>query len=123
MNKFIGEGNLGQDPELKTVTAGGEPQEVANLRVYFDRPVADSEGNFKDRKGFWLAVEVWGARARQVARLCVKGSRVAVIGALRDDSYERDGATVNHIAVRARHVYLVPTPRMEQVRYRSDVAA
>lgn len=123
MNQFIGEGNLGQDPELRTVPTDGGPKDVVELRVYFDRPVADGDGNFEDRNGFWLNVELWGDHASQVARLCVKGSRVGVMGTLKDDSYERDGATVNRMMVRARKVYLVPNARLEIPRRRDNVAA
>lgn len=123
MNQFFGEGNLGLDPNLKSVRRDGEDNDVVNLRIYFDRPVPDGEGNFEDKKGFWLNVEVWGGRATHVARLCAKGSRVAVIGSLMDDSYEKDGETITGVSVRARHVYLVPTAKLERVHYRSDVAA
>ena len=123
MNEFIGEGNLGQDPDLKSVRVGDENKDVANLRIYFDRRVPDGEGNFEDKKGFWLNVEVWGDRATHIARLCAKGSRVAVIGSLMDDGYEKDGQMMNAIVVRARSVYLVPTAKLERVHYRTDVAA
>lgn len=123
MNEFIGEGNLGQEPDLRTVTRDGESEAVANLRIYFDRPVPDAEGKFEDKKGFWLNVEVWGDRATQVARLCPKGSRLAVIGSLMDDSYETDDGTVAALSVRARRVYLVPNAKMDSVHYGKDAAA
>ena len=65
----------------------------------------------------------WGDRAKHIARLCAKGSRVAVIGSLLDDSYKRDGEAVTRVAVRARRVYLVPSVKMERVQYRTDAAA
>jgi len=123
MNEFNGEGNLGQDPELKTIKRGDEPQEVANLRVYFDRPVVDAAGHFEDKKGVWLDVEIWGARAKDVARLCAKGSRVAVKGSLIDDSYSKDGGEVFSVAVRASRVYLVPSAKLESVNYKANAAA
>lgn len=123
MNEFHGEGNLGQDPELKTVRRGDEPQDVANLRVYFDRPIADASGHFEDKKGVWLDVEIWGARAKDVARLCAKGSRVAVKGSLIDDSYMKDGDTKFRVAIRASRVYLVPSAKLDSVNYSSNVAA
>lgn len=123
MNEFIGEGNVGQDPDLKVVTRDGEDSDVVNLRVYFDRPVPDGEGSFEDKRGFWLNVEAWGDRAKHIARLCAKGTRVAVIGSLLDDSYERDGEAITRVAVRARRVYLVPSVKMERVQYRTEAAA
>ena len=123
MNEFIGEGNLGQDPELRTVQSGGGDKAVANLRVYFDRRVPDGDGGFEDKQGFWLNVELWGDRATHVARLCAKGSRVAVIGSLIDDSFEKQGETINRVSVRARQVYLVPTAKLERLQYRGEVAA
>lgn len=123
MNEFIGEGNLGQDPDLKTVKRGDEDSDVTNLRVYFDRQVANSEGNFEDKKGFWLNVELWGAKAKHVARLCAKGSRIAVKGSLIDASYEKDGATVTRVSLRAKRVYLVPTAKLDSINYRTEAAA
>ena len=123
MNEFIGEGNLGQEPELRAVQSGGADKSVANLRVYFDRRVPDGDGGFKDKQGFWLNVELWGDRATHVARLCAKGSRVAVVGSLIDDSFEKHGETINRVAVRARQVYLVPTAKLERLQYRGEAAA
>lgn len=123
MNEFHGEGNLGQDPEVRTVTSGDNVQDVANLRIYFDRPVAGAAGQFEDKKGVWLDVEIWGARARDVARLFGKGSRVAVKGSLIDDSYSKDGDSVFRVAVRASRIYLVPSAKLESVSYSTNSAA
>jgi single-strand DNA-binding protein len=56
VNEFIGEGNLGQDPELRAVQSGGGDKAVANLRVYFDRRVPDGGGGFEDKQGFWCGL-------------------------------------------------------------------
>jgi hypothetical protein len=39
INAFKGIGNLGSTPQITSVDIKGESRQVANMRVYFDRPV------------------------------------------------------------------------------------
>lgn len=57
-NEFSGSGYLGTKPELKVV--GDEQRKVADMRVYFDKPVLNTDtGEFTDQGGFWLDVSAW----------------------------------------------------------------
>ncbi len=93
MNEFQGIGNLGTPPTLNQVKVGDEQRKVANMRIYFDRPVGQ---DFKDKGGFWLTVDIWGYRAEEAKRLLKKGARVFVKGTLRLESWtdENDEAQV-----------------------------
>ena len=35
-NSFVGKGNLGTSPTLKTIRVGNEDRKVAEMRVFFD---------------------------------------------------------------------------------------
>lgn len=121
-NQFSGEGNLGQDPEIRTIEKDGETLTVANCRIYFDRQKKTDDG-YEDAGGFWLNVEIWGARAEHIGRLYGKGARVEVRGSLVNDNYEKDGATVTAFKVVARSINLVPTSKIESVTHKAAEAA
>ncbi len=118
-NQFIGRGNLGADPELKHVEIEGETRSVAELRIYFDRPVPDGEGGFIDKGGFWLPVNLWGPKAEVIAKHLCKGARVRVEGTLVQDTWEdKDGGEVSRIEVQADSVDL-DLARVEAVTFRT----
>ena len=92
MNRFTGVGNLGDKPKHKTVPVGDEARDVLELRVYFDRPVPDGDGNYTDKGGFWLNANLWGNRAKPLSELLDKGMRVRVEGTLIQETWEdREG--------------------------------
>ena len=55
---FMGEGNIGSDPEVKMFSPNGnQPSRgVMRLNVRFDNPVPTDTGNV-DKGGFWANVE------------------------------------------------------------------
>ena len=89
-NRFTGTGNLGADPVL-TSPVGGEQRQVADMRIYFDRPVRDQDSEqFEDRGGFWLDVSAWDRLADDVMRILKKGMRVKVEGSLKHTTWTDD---------------------------------
>ena len=119
-NTFSGNGNLADNPVIKTVTVKGEERKIAEMRVFFDRLRNDGEGGLEDKGGFWLDVTAWGdALAERCAKLLRKGARVHVVGELeaqqwtsKETGEERSGMQLN-----ASEVYLGLT-RVEAVTYR-----
>ncbi|MBK5944822.1 single-stranded DNA-binding protein [Halorhodospira halophila] len=101
-NFFRGRGNLGGAPILRHT----QDTPVANLRVYFDRPIPDGEGGFNERGGFWANVSLWGSRAETAARLLPKGARVAVEGELFESRWvdKETGDERRQLEIRARYV-------------------
>ena len=86
-NKFTGTGNLGSDPTL-TPAVGDEQRKVADMRIYFDRPVLDHDTEqFEDKGGFWLDVSAWDRLAEDVTRVLKKGMRVKVEGSLKHSTW------------------------------------
>lgn len=106
-NKFYGEGNLGNDPELKRLEEHDVEQAVCNLRIYFDKPVPKQDGSgFDDKGGFWMNVEIWGKRGIACHEKLTKGNRVTVDGSVigktwkdKETDEERSG-----LVIRAKRV-------------------
>lgn len=86
-NRFEAEGNLGNQPELRSVTVDGQQRDVLDFSIYVDRRVRDGEGGFRDKGGFWLNGSLWGGRARPTLDAVKKGMRVRVAGELRMESW------------------------------------
>jgi single-strand DNA-binding protein len=72
-------GNLGGDPELKTV-AGDKT--VATFRIATNERFRDTE------RTEWHDVEVWAAQATTVGQYLTKGRLVMVLGSLRTDRWD-----------------------------------
>lgn len=97
MNSYNCTGNLGRDPELRSMP-NGDP--VCNF------PLAVNLG--KDVPPLWLKVEVFGNQADNCSKYLTKGSKVAVSGSLRLDEYEgRNGEQRQILVVRASQVTFV----------------
>jgi single-strand DNA-binding protein len=84
LNKWMGLGNLGADPELR-MTAGG--QAVLKLRMACSETYLD-KNKVRQERTEWVSVVVWGKRAEALSKFLAKGSRIFVEGGLRTSSYE-----------------------------------
>ncbi len=116
---FFGTGNLGADPIVRDVPVdGGGTTKVVNLRVRFDRPRPKKDGGYEDKGGFWADVALFGNRAEPLSKLLHKGARVAVLGELYQDEYEKDEESRTALAVTAS--FVGPDPiAIESVTFRS----
>jgi len=84
-------GNLTADPELRFTASG---HAVASFTVASTPRTFDRQSNeWKDGETLFLRCSVWRQYAENVAESLVKGTRVIVIGRLRQRSYEKDGQT------------------------------
>jgi single-strand DNA-binding protein len=102
-------GNLGADPELKTLPDGTS---VVRLRVASSHR-AKVGGEWTDVTT-WVSVDVWGRRGETLARLLSKGSKVSVRGTLAVREYaKKDGSQGYSVDVRADEVELMGGPRRE----------
>lgn len=107
---FIGTGNVGAEPELKTFPQGNEsPRKMLRLNVRFDNPVPSKEG-YQDRGGFWAAVEIWHQDAEQWNELYQKGMRVLVQGRMTYQEWEdkTTGEKRSAFKIEARDVGILP---------------
>jgi len=88
VNKVILIGNLGADPELKTVSNGNS---VAELRLATSRKWTDKTGQ-KQEDTQWHRVVVWGKQAEACGEYLAKGRQIFVEGRLQTREWEdRDG--------------------------------
>jgi len=78
MNVIYFTGNVGRDPELRSV----RDDKVCNFSV------AVKQGYGNDAPTEWYRVEIWGKRGESLSRNIVKGAKVAVCGELVIDEYE-----------------------------------
>lgn len=83
-------GNLVADPELRFTPSGVA---AANIRLASTPRVKDAAtGEWKDGDTLWLSGTVWRQYAENVAESLKKGTRVIVVGRLKQRSYEtREG--------------------------------
>lgn len=106
-NLFIGKGNLAQSPDIKILPGRNGDFEVATMRVMFGRYAQNEEGQVEQVGGFWREVEIYGQKARDVARLLRKGNRVLVIGEERDFmAKDESGKQVQVIKIVAEDIAL-----------------
>ena len=115
--QFMGEGNIGSDPEVKMFTSNGNlpPRGVMRLNVRFDNPVPTDNGTV-DRGGFWANVEIWSRDVERWSRLYQKGMRVMVSGRMVLDEWKdrESGEDRSQFKVQAVRIGMLPY-RVSQV--------
>src|SRR5262245_29488538 len=85
VNKVILVGNLGQDPEARTFSNGGE---VVNLRVATSESWKDRDGNRQERTE-WHSVAIFNENLGRVAKNYLrKGSKVYLEGQLQTRKWQ-----------------------------------
>jgi single-strand DNA-binding protein len=88
VNKWIGIGRLGKDPEVR-FTAGGKA--VANFSIACDESYKDANGE-KQKKTEWVSLVVWGNSVEAYVQPYLhKGDLIYVEGKLQTRSWEKDG--------------------------------
>lgn len=87
VNKWIGIGNLGADPELKYTATS---RAVTNFSVACNEVWKDKAGQ-RQEKTEWIRITVWGDQAENCAKYLSKGRSVYVEGRLETTSYEKNG--------------------------------
>lgn len=116
-NLFIGKGNLGASPVLKTIDGKNGAFTVATMRVMFGRYGQNEAGEIEQVGGFWREVEIYGTKSEACARHLRKGSRVIVIGEEREFlAKDGDEKPVHVIKVVAEDVAL-QLSRIESVTF------
>lgn len=89
VNKVILIGNLGRDPEVRTMQDG---KKVANLSIATSESWKDKSSGEKKEKTEWHRVVIWGALADIAEKYLHKGSKVYVCGSLQTRKWtDKDG--------------------------------
>lgn len=87
VNKVILVGNLGKDPEIKTLDNGTK---LASFTLATTESYKDKEGNYQDQTE-WHRIVAWRWLADLTEKSLKKGSKVYIEGKLSTRSYEQDG--------------------------------
>lgn len=108
VNKFIGIGNLGGDPDSRYTPAGAA---VTTFNIAINESWTDKNtGEIKERTE-WVSCEVWGKLAEVCAQYLRKGSKVFIEGKLQTDTWEKDGEKKWRTKVRLDEIqFLDPKP-------------
>ncbi len=89
VNKVILIGNLGADPEVRSLPSGGK---VVNLRVATTDTWRDKNSGERREKTEWHRVVIFNEGLTRVAEQYLKkGSKVYIEGALQTRKWEKDG--------------------------------
>lgn len=97
VNKVILLGNLGADPEVKTLNSGAV---VARLRLATSEKYRDKEGNLVDNTE-WHEIELWDNLAKIAQQYLHKGDSVFIEGKLKTDTWQDEQGN-NRKAVKIR---------------------
>lgn len=87
MNRWVGIGNLGRDPEVR-YTQG--KQAVANFSIAINEKWTDKDGKKQERTE-WVRIVVWGKLAELCGEYLAKGRQVGVEGRLQTREWEKEG--------------------------------
>jgi single-strand DNA-binding protein len=89
VNKVILIGNLGKDPEIRTLNSGDR---VANLRIATSETWRDKNSGERKEKTEWHQVVIFNENIVKVAENYLKkGSTVYIEGSLQTRKYEQNG--------------------------------
>lgn len=103
MQRFIGIGNITRNLELKYTTTN---------KAILETNIAIKRG-FTDETDF-INIQVWGKQAENLAKYCGKGSKIAIDGELRIDSFVgRDGKKVYKTYIYVNSVEFLDTKKKE----------
>ena len=93
INKVILIGNVGLDPEVRTLETGVK---VARVRLATTERIFNRQTNETTEHTEWHTITLWRGLAEVVDKYVRKGSQIYIEGSLRSREWERDG--VKHYA-------------------------
>lgn len=88
INKVILLGNVGQDPEVRTLETGVK---VARLRLATTERMFNRQTNETTEHTEWHSITLWRGLADVADKFVRKGSQIYVEGRIRSREWERDG--------------------------------
>ena len=88
INKVILVGNVGLDPEVRTLETGVK---VARVRLATTERIFNRQTNETTEHTEWHTITLWRGLAEVVDKFVRKGSQIYIEGRLRSREWERDG--------------------------------
>lgn len=103
LNKVIQMGRVVANIETITKDREEGGQTIYSYwRIAVERDFKDGQGN---RPVDFFHVKAWGAAAKFASQYYKKGDLVVVVGALRNEPYEKDGEMHNNIVIHVENTY------------------
>lgn len=102
VNKVILVGNVGRDPEVRTLSSGTRLAKFSLATT--DRRSKDRDGNPRTE---WHNIVAWAGLADFCERYIKKGTQLYVEGSIRYDTYEKDGQKKYFTEINAREIQFV----------------
>lgn len=102
VNKVILVGNVGRDPEVRTIASGTRLAKFSLATT--DHRSKDQDGNPRTE---WHNIVVWAQLADFCERYVKKGTQLYVEGSIRYDTYEKDGQKKYFTEINAREIQFV----------------
>lgn len=87
VNKFIGIGTVGQEPDCRTMPNGNS---VVNLSIAVNESWKDGNGEKQERTE-WIKIVFFNRLAEVVEQYVKKGSKIYVEGRLQTRQWEKEG--------------------------------
>ncbi|WP_038028281.1 single-stranded DNA-binding protein [Thermonema rossianum] len=104
LNKVMLIGNLGADPEVRTLESGSV---VATFNLATTETYMDKQGN-RQSITEWHRIEMWDSLAKIAEQYLRKGSQVYIEGKIRTDNWEdKDGNKRSMVKIRAQSMILL----------------
>lgn len=108
INKVILVGNLGKDPEVRTIQSGAQ---VARFSLATSESYTNKEGQ-KIENTEWHNIILWRGLANLAEKYLKKGNKVYIEGKLRNRQYEdKDGNKKYTTEVEATDILLLDRPQ------------
>ena len=98
MNNFTGIGRIVNNLELRSTNNGNS---VCQFTIAINEGYGD-----KERTDFIDCV-AWNKRAEMICKYCDKGVKVAIVGKLQTDSYEKDGKKIKTTKVLVNEITFI----------------
>ena len=92
MNQITITGRLAEEPKT-TYSTGAEPvaHSFFNFAVADMSMKKDAEGNYPTD---FFRISCWGAKAELIQKYCAKGTKLLIVGRLKNNNYEKDGQKI-----------------------------
>lgn len=100
MNVVTMTGRLTDDPEIK-YTTGGKPLCIASYSIAVNRPFTDKDGN---RQADFFTCKSFGKTGEFIEKYFQKGMKIALVGRLEQERWEKDGKKNSRVVINAERV-------------------
>jgi len=118
MNKWIGYGNVGADPDVKTLTSG---KIVAKFSLATNKSYTNASGE-KITDTSWHNIVLWGKVAETASKYVKKGSSIILEGEISYRTYEnKEGQTVYVTEIVGHNMHLTGSKPEEKQETKGKV--